>query len=463
MNGYEIVDSGHHSGGKEVVKTEWKTIRTTFNNFASLPTERDKFVCSPDLSCHGLKWKLTLYPGGSRNSNEAEKYVSIFLYCLSNGVKASFKIRVPSARRTLVATTEATPLNPGRGNDDCIKGADILNPSNCFLINGSLTIEVDIQVVLENVPWGTTKNNIGASAETAEAGWKQKHDALEEKFNNREKYIKSTLFKKAQEFKMDCLHRVTPFSLDMLKLLGSMGESTSDVTFEVSRGTGEEAKKTFHAHRLILSTRCPTLALLVEDYDNGAPIAISDIDPDMFHMLLRFIYGGVLPSKNNLKKEAREIIRAADRFGCTGLQHAAEAKLASFGIKTENTAELILFADATSCALLKEAALDYFVANSEAVMATEGYEQVTEAPAIMKEMMAALAAVASSKKRLSTPSGNGKDYKRMRVADLREKLETKGLDTDGSKETLADRLQTAETENEAAEALSQIHRSTVTP
>ena len=106
--------------------------------------------------------------------------------------------------------------------------------------------------------------------------------------------------------------------------------------------------------------------------------------------------------------------------------------------------------------------MDYFVANSEAVMASAAYEQVKESSSIMGDMMAALSAVASSKKRPATPSRNGKDYKRMRVTKLREKLDAKGLDTDGSKEMLVNRLQTAESENEAAEALSQIHRSTVT-
>ena len=459
MNGgYEVVDAAHHSGGNDAIKTEWKTIRTTFNNFASLPASRGKFVTSPSLNCQGLRWKVQVYPGGSLKSNETETFVSIFLLCESKGVKTSFKIRAPSARRTLMATTEAIPLTTGRsyGNDDCIKRADILNTSNLFLINGSLTFDVDIQVILESFPWNT-------SAETADAGWKQKHDALEERIKRREFELVKRAQKALQEYKTECLNRATPLSLDMLKLLGTAGESASDVTFEVSNGAEEKVTTTFHAHRLILSTRCPTLALLVEDYDNGSLIAISDVDPNMFRLLLRFIYGGAVPSSENLKKEARDIIRAADRFGCTGLKHAAEAKLASTGIKTENTAEMILFADATSCALLKEAALDYFVANAEAVMATDEYEQLTQAPAIMKEIMAALAASTTSSKKRPAQGGGGKDYKRMRVTKLREKLDAKGLDTDGSKEMLVNRLQTAETENNAAEALSQIHHSTVTP
>ena len=61
------------------------------------------------------------------------------------------------------------------------------------------------------------------------------------------------------------------------------------------------------------------------------------------------------------------------------------------------------------------------------------------------EMMAAV--VSASKKRPPSDGGDDgddKDYKRMRVATLREKLEAKGLDIDGSKDMLLSRLKDAE-------------------
>jgi hypothetical protein len=57
----------------------------------------------------------------------------------------------------------------------------------------------------------------------------------------------------------------------------------------------------------------------------------------------------------------------------------------------------------------------------------------------MKELMAVLA----SKKKRSAPAdaGEDRDYKRMRVSTLRRTLDGKGLDVDGSREMLINRLE----------------------
>ena len=174
-------------------------------------------------------------------------------------------------------------------------------------------------------------------------------------------------------------------------------------------------------------------------------------------MLLRFIYGGEVPSKESIKTQAKDIIHAADKYGCTGLKLTAEAELATAGITTENAAEIILFADATNCAMLKENAMEFFVKNAQDVMASEGYAQVAESPAILREMVAAMAS-GSKKRPASSDSDSERDYKRMRVATLWQKLDGKGLAVDGAKEILISRLEEADTKARAraqAEALAQ--------
>ena len=162
----------------------------------------------------------------------------------------------------------------------------------------------------------------------------------------------------------------------------------ADVSFEVASG---DNKQLFCAHGQILAARCPTLASLAKGCDPNTPIAIEDVPADVFRMLLRFIYGGEVPSKEVIIEQAKTIIRAADRFECTGLKLAVEAELATAGITTENAAGLFLFADATNCALLKEATMEYFVTNAQDVMATEGFAQVKESPAVLTELMTAMA------------------------------------------------------------------------
>lgn len=378
--------------------------------------------------------------------------VSIFLHCVSSKEKG---VRVGTSFAFSILTPTETPQHPNpyapkapkRPTNEITNVAPAFKFAHVFdgnsstsgmpnyalrsdvvgkyLAGGALVVEFQISVALEQNSWYSQ-----IPVETADVTEKEA---------------------KAKD----------PLSADMLKLLDAADENNSDVTFQVCDGNGE-TKQAFSAHRLILSARCPTLNASVENHGgSGSAILIDDLEPDMFHKLLRFIYGGDVPGDIALKKEAKAIIRAASRFGCTGLKHAAEAKLASESITTENAAEMIVFADSTNCALLKEAALDYFVNNAESIMASAGYELVKESPAIMGEMMAAMAT--ASKKRPATPGGDGKDYKRMRVATLRKKLDAKGLDIDGSKEELTNRLQYAETESEAAEALSQIHRSAITP
>ena len=241
----------------------------------------------------------------------------------------------------------------------------------------------------------------------------------------------------------------------MLQLLDSADATNSDIAFEIKcniepivaanmtrKGLHPRRSEVFYAHRAILSARCPLLAAVAEGSDVDTPIHIESIDPELFRILLRFIYGGEVPAKDSLRQKPLDIIRAADQFDCNGLKLAAEAEfVADHPITTNNTAEVIMFADAMHCALLKEAAFDYFAVNREAVQASDGYNQIMESPKVLNELVTLGFA---NKKRPATADINGRDFKRMRVATLRQKLDAKGLDVDGSKEMLISRLEESE-------------------
>ena len=397
----ELVDVGHVNG-KDQYPSEWKRIRVVFHNFESLPAERGDSVKSPILECHGVKWQVKLFPGGGGKSSKEEAYISLFLHCLSVDemvVKSASVIRIPSSGHKKKSKSFKSYEKGGKGYADFIKRKDVLDVSNDHLVNGDLIIEVDIQVMRDKPPSWTPTNTL---------------------------------------------------SMDMLKLLDAADADSADITFEIGDGDGTKTRsrqgdhQLFYAHKTILSARSPALSSLADDFTSGAPIPITDVHPDLFRMLLRFIYGGEVPPNDTLRKDARAIVRAADRFGCTGLNLAAEAELAMDGITKENAAELILFADGTNCAMLKEAAMEYFVANAQDVMASDGYREVTESNKIMAEMMAAMAAGNKKRPAESSDSDGGRDYKRMRVATLRQKLDVKSLDVDGSKEMLVSRLEEAD-------------------
>ena len=397
-SGYKVVNEVH-VGGREQVPSEWVTNRVVFHNFAEVPAERGVGTSSPVFECHGLEWQIMLYPGGFCTYSEGDLFISVYLCSKSctktNKIRAKSKFRVPSAGwaeggEGFKIFGEATSTS--WGHLDYAKREDVLDSSKKYLVDGNLTVEVDIQIMLDKPPVWTPTNTVCS---------------------------------------------------DMLAFLNAADADNAIpavVTFEVASGEGNEL---LYAHGPIFAARCPTLASLVEGCDPDTPILIGDVQADVFRMLLRFIYGSEVPSKEAIKEHANDIIHAADKYGCTGLKLAAEADMAAAGITTENAAELILFADATNCALLKETAMEYFVKNADEVMASEGYKQVTESPAILQEMVAAV--VSGSKKRpADSTDDNGRNYKRMRVAELRQKLASKGMDVDGSKDMLVARLEEAD-------------------
>ena len=390
-----------HIGGKAgQIESDWRTIRATFHNFESFPHQRGERVRSETMECHGIQWRVFVYPRGHRNTTGAKK-VSVEVGCVTvedeqeTEVSAAFNIGIPSAdlHRNNDTFFRFTPEEHTMVFEDLVNRSRVLDRTRNYLVKGALTVEIDIKVKQDQPKIWIPTNNV---------------------------------------------------CTDMLKLLDSADFDNADALFYVGsdKNTGKMVGKRgpclFYAHHNILSVRCPTLASWVDQSDPSTPVAIENVEPDTFQIVLRYVYGGELPDKDTLRKEAFAIIEAANFLCCTGLKLAAEAELTLAGIDIENAAQLILFADRTCCAMLKEAAMGYFLANSEGIVNSEGYKDVAESTKIMGEM---LAAVTRGKKRPAPDTVGERDLKRLCVATLRQKLHRKGLDFDGSKETLMTRLE----------------------
>jgi speckle-type POZ protein len=298
-------------------------------------------------------------------------------------VKTKFAFRIPSANDSEVLDEDVcfNRTSKSIGFSDFILRSDVLDPSAGFLVDGNLTVEVDIQIYKDASPFWEPKSEL---------------------------------------------------NVDFMKFLESAYRS-GDVTFKV--GT-----EVFSAHRLILEARAPVLAALAEDCPSGTPILIQDIKPSAFRSLLRFVYANDVPKPEQLINEARDLLDVANRFGCKGLKLAAEAELASSGISVDIAADMILLGDAKNCALLKEAAMNFFAANPTVVMSSSGWAKIRESAALLAELMDV---VFSNKKRPAPAddSDEQRDYKRMCISTLRRKLEDKGLDVDGSREMLISRIE----------------------
>ena len=424
----EIVGEDH-LGGQSTASTKvfspWKTMRFVVHDFALLTEEPNEKVKTGTLECLGRSWSLDVYPRGRTDEvdvsegtsgrEDGEECVSIFLVCRRGSankrdgpIKTRFSIDVPSAQ---LPDGDMVMVHSffDEGSKDIFYGYTefgsrdkILDPANNYLIDGNMTIEIDLQIEVGDLPiWSPPK-----------------------------------LIQKASD--------------DLVQLLETAEAETADVHFEVQKKKRGK-KTTIHAHRLIIDARAPTLAALLGEGDSSNPcvVPIQNTDPDLFRDVLRFVYGGRIPDEARLKEHGRELVDISNQFGCTGLKHAAEAKLASSAIDDDNCAELILFADAKNCAMLKEVAMTFFVANASQIMQSEDFAKVKESTDMMQELMEA--GFGSKKRTASGDTSDESAFKRMRVGALRQNLDEKGLDPDGSREVLISRLEDFDTNNDEDE------------
>jgi hypothetical protein len=140
-----------------------------------------------------------------------------------------------------------------------------------------------------------------------------------------------------------------------------MDKESADIVFEVLGVTGKKSSRkiaktepvTFYAHRFVLQHCSTTLAEICESVvDQTRPIQITDVSPSIFHRLLFYIYGGTV-STGYLKKNAKMIIDASDRYSVPYLKLEAEACLVETTVfSEENVLDLLLYAESKNCALL---------------------------------------------------------------------------------------------------------------
>ncbi|KAL7546518.1 hypothetical protein ACHAWF_009846 [Thalassiosira exigua] len=156
-------------------------------------------------------------------------------------------------------------------------------------------------------------------------------------------------------------------------------------------------------------------------------IPITGVEPESFRLMLYYIYGGKL-TKKDFEERSKDILEAANKFGVTNLKLEAESWFVrSTQISTKHVLDLMLYADSMSCALLKEVVMDFIVANRAEVIEKISFG---DAPgSIASDILAATMRKDSD--------GNGDEMMcTMRVSQLRKVLHQKGLDIDGSRETL---------------------------
>jgi len=251
-----------------------------------------------------------------------------------------------------------------------------------------------------------------------------------------------------------------PFAKNIQRMI--MDENFGDISFAVGgnqkKSNAEKVAKTtpimFHAHRDILR-ECSTGILadicdlkVSEGVSMSSPVEITDVSPEVFRHLLYSAYGGKI-SADDMKPHTKEIIEAANRYGVVNLKLEAEAFfVGATTFSLENVMEQLLYAESINCALLKEAAMDYLIENSAAVIDKISFNDLLT-PTLMRDVFAA---VSRGKKNLGVGCGEDDDddsrFNSMRISELRQEAHKKGLNVDGSREMLIAALKSAVQEAE---------------
>jgi hypothetical protein len=310
-------------GESEGPYTGAKRIRFLLHGFAELPHGVQHYSATSSIECYGYEWYLEVCPGGAEDEYEGK--VAVFLCFGTEDCKTpshTFTIRVLKSDGTVFDTEDC---------DSTAEYADFGERTTVIehcLVDGTLTIEVDLQVRSKALQLWAPKTRIGS---------------------------------------------------DLARLLES--GTDADVTFVLG-------KTRIAAHRGIIAMRAQTLYALCDDANDNGEVEIAGVDVETFKAVLIFIYSEVFDQPAT-KAEALSLLELADRFGCVALKLHAEAALAEQGVAVDEAAELLLFADGHGYPQLKELAMDVVLANYKAVKATEGWKKVAESNGLLQECLQA--------------------------------------------------------------------------
>lgn len=212
----------------------------------------------------------------------------------------------------------------------------------------------------------------------------------------------------------------------ILSLLAD-AENSGDITFDVN---GEK----IYAHRLILQGCAPALLEYCESCkESNGDIPIKDVKFDIFRHLISYVYGGTIPD-DTMKEHAKEFIDASDRFGIGYLKVTAEAwYVKGCNITLDNFIDNFHLSDTKNCALLKEKVMDFIVENEIAVIKRLDDKEAPQSRNMLTDVLTAVARGKRKRKR----SGIA-DFDTMSIDTMRQKLDEKGLDVDGTRKMLLD-------------------------
>jgi len=432
-----------------------ETLKFKIEDFERCPHQRGEFILSSNvLKAHGYDWKLQVYPRGDGRSSTQDEYVSCYLHYIA-----------PSPSLSLSKTKQSQSSSPPRP---------------------SPTVKVMYRV-------GSLKTDTQLCTFVVEEGKRSTSWGLEN-FVKRKRIIQRYLEDdevdggdgKSLTIEVDiriAVDRTRIWYPPVLRKESTLAElyrstnETGDSTFRVAVTASADnfsaalplKYKHFKAHKMILALRAKILYELIsdaEEHDNDYSYAEANdntvvevpeyVGSDTFEVMLEYIYTVSLPNITTAEDGMRMLV-AADRLHMTQLKLYVESVLADKFLDESNFATLFVFGDAYSCALLKETAMDLYRDGNSAITPgttdPSGWNLVKESDRFVSELFnhnKYRKNILTEEENRSLLRKNNLDpdenrYDLADVFDLRERLQERGMDVDGTRETLIERLRKLDT------------------
>lgn len=308
------------------------TYAWTITNFSFCDQETGEIIESPVFSTGDEddddehKWQLILYPKGfNRNYTD---YLTLLLRHLSgNKVKVMFNLALLNGYNKIANIKSLpytfSPSSTTSGYYQFIESSSVYNKAYAFLPDDKLTMIVEIFMNhrLLNISGHCTAKRSNTTEESHR--------------DNFAKLLDDKLF--------------------------------SDVLLIV-------ADEVFEAHRAILASVSSVFReeLQRNVINNGSKsiLHIPYTDAETFKEVLRFIYSGRV---DNIKKVAKELFIAADRFEIKQLKSLCEEVLCR-NLNTENAVDTLYIAENYKADSLREQASNFIVAHASEVTGSIGFK-----------------------------------------------------------------------------------------
>ncbi len=156
----------HHVGTPPLEHEAWEVFTFHVHDFERVvaTASRDERIDLPSFSCFGHRWMLVLYPGG--NAVARDGWMSVFLHNESDEgageAAVNFAISARDAFGGVVDGSSSSLAGTFRtdmeftdswGVDDCLEREAVLRPTACALRNGTLTLDLSMQLAAARAGW----------------------------------------------------------------------------------------------------------------------------------------------------------------------------------------------------------------------------------------------------------------------------------------------------------------------